>query len=429
MKRRTFLLCSGLAFVVAGAAVAQDWPQWRGPNRDGRTIGFDVPAAWPKELTQKWRVEVGEGVSTPALVGTRLYVFSRQDGQEVTRCLDAATGKELWQDAYQAAGASGPASRFSGPRSSPTVAQGKVITLGVQGTLSCLDAASGKLLWRNDDFRGSVPRFNPSSSAVVVDGLCIAQLGGESNGVIVAYELASGSEKWRWTGDCPAYGSPMPITIGDLKAVLAPTDKNMVVVGVSDGKLLWQIPYTQGRYNAATPIVDGQTIIYAGPERGMTAAKLERQGDKLTSEELWTNADNSVQFNTPVLKDGFVFGLSTLNSLFCLNAENGQTAWNAPLVANATGEARQESGGRVAEGDEEEGEAEEEGTAPLLTPAEVLLALTPAAELVVLEPSGTEFRKLASYKVAAAGTYAHPVAVGNKLYVQDQEAVTLWAIE
>ncbi len=429
MKRTTFLLCSGLAFLVAGAAVAQDWPQWRGPNRDGRTIGFDVPAAWPKELTQKWRVEVGEGVSTPALVGNRLYVFSRQDGQEVTRCLDAATGKEVWRDAYQAAGASGPASRFSGPRSSPTVAQGKVITLGVQGTLSCLDAASGNLLWRNNDFRGSVPRFNPSSSPVVVDGLCIAQLGGDSNGVIVACELASGSEKWRWTGDCPAYGSPMPITIGDLKAVLAPTNENMVVVGVSDGKLLWRIPYTQGRYNAATPIVDGQTIIYAGPERGMTAAKLERQGDKLTSEELWTNADNSVQFNTPVLKDGLIFGLSTLNSLFCLSAENGQTAWNAPLVANATGEAKQESGGRGRGGRRGRGGGGGGGYGSVVDAGPVLLALTPAGELVVLEPSGMEFRKLASYKVAAAGTYAHPVAAGNRLYVQDQEAVTLWTIE
>lgn len=428
MKRKTFLLCSCMAFAMAGASIAQDWPQWRGPNRDGRTAGFEAPAAWPAELTQKWRVDVGEGVATPALVEGKLYVFSRQDGQEVTRCLDAATGEEVWKDAYEAAGASGPASRFSGPRSSPTVAQGKVITLGVQGTLSCLDAGSGNVVWRNDDFRGSTPRFCTSSSPVVVDDLCIAQLGGDSDGVLVAYELSSGQEKWRWEGDCPAYASPMPITVGDVKAVLAPTDQYMVIVGMSDGKLLWQTPYRQGRYNAATPVVDGQTIIYAGPERGVTAMKLAKEGSEFASQELWTNADNSLQFNTPVLKNGLLFGLSNLSSVFCIRVENGQTAWNAPLVGDATPEVRPESTGRDRGGRRGRGGGGG-GYGSLVNTGPVLLALTPAAELVVCEVSDKEFRKLASYKVASEGTYAHPVAVGKSIFIQDQQAVTRWAIE
>ena len=108
------------ALLLAGSVVhAQDWPQWRGPNRDGKVTGFSAPAIWPKELTKKWNVTVGDGVATPALVGDKLFVFARQDGNEILRCLNASDGKELWSDSYAAAGSSGASRGFSGPRSSP----------------------------------------------------------------------------------------------------------------------------------------------------------------------------------------------------------------------------------------------------------------------------------------------------------------------
>src|SRR5262245_34852684 len=133
------LLRAGCLVVLISASLeSQDWPQWRGPNRDAKPADFKAPKAWPKELTQKWKVTVGDGVATPALVGDKVYVSSREEGNEVTRCLDVADGKELWQDKYESLGASGPASGFSGPRSSPAVTDGKVVTLGVRGVLSCL---------------------------------------------------------------------------------------------------------------------------------------------------------------------------------------------------------------------------------------------------------------------------------------------------
>src|SRR5881628_3585161 len=136
---RISLLLLSLVSVRADAA---DWPQWRGANRDAKAADFKAPKTWPKELTQKWKVTVGDGVATPALVGERLYVFSREAGNEVIRCLNAADGKEIWQDKYESLGASGAASSFSGPRSSPAMAQGKVVTVGVRGVISCLDAAN-----------------------------------------------------------------------------------------------------------------------------------------------------------------------------------------------------------------------------------------------------------------------------------------------
>jgi outer membrane protein assembly factor BamB len=239
-----------------------------GAQRDGRTTGFTAPDAWPQELTRGWQVTVGDGVSGPVLVGDRLYVFAREDGNEVTRCLAAQTGEELWQNKYAAQDASGAAARFPvpGPRSTPAVADGKVVTLGTQGVLSCLDADTGALVWRKDEFRGAVPQFYSSSSPIIANGLCIAQLGGRGRGGLIAYDLASGEEKWSWTDDAPAYASPVVTTVGDRQVVVFVSGNSLAAVGVGDGKSLWRSDYSQGRYNATTPVVDGQTLIYAGPD-------------------------------------------------------------------------------------------------------------------------------------------------------------------
>ena len=128
LSRSVLMGC--VIMIAVGCALGKDWPQWRGPNRDGQASGFTAPLKWPKELTQRWKTTVGLGDSTPALVGDKLYVFTRQGNEEVTLCLDASSGKELWKDKYAAEAATGPASRHPGPRSSPAVAEGKVVTLG-----------------------------------------------------------------------------------------------------------------------------------------------------------------------------------------------------------------------------------------------------------------------------------------------------------
>src|SRR5262249_30274463 len=152
---------------------------------------------WPKELKQKWKVTVGDGVGTPALVGDKLYVFTREGDSEITRCLEAESGKEVWTEKYDTAFKGGGDRGFPGPRSSPAVVEGKVVTLGVNGTLSCLDAASGKKLWRIET--GAFPMFHTSCSPVVVDKVVVVQFGGEQKGGIAAYNLADGTEKWKWT--------------------------------------------------------------------------------------------------------------------------------------------------------------------------------------------------------------------------------------
>lgn len=408
-------------------ASAQDWPQWRGEHRDGKAIGFKAPETWPRELAQKWKVTVGEGDAGPALAGERVFVFSRQDGQEVTRCLNATDGKELWQDKYEAPGWQGPDSGHAGPRSTPVIADGKVVTMGVLGKLSCLDAKSGGVLWRKDDYPGAWPRFHVAMSPLVFKQLCIALVGKPSEGGIVAYHLDRGEAAWKWTGDGPAYASPVLGKVDGTDVVVAMTDKKVVCLAAADGRLMWETPFApQGMaYNAATPILDGQTLIYCGQGRGTVAVKLARNGDAVTAAELWKNPDNAVQFNTPVLKDGFLYGLSARSEIVCLDATDGRTAWTAPLMPQEGGAEAPPAGGGGGRGGRMGRTA---GYGSIIDAGSVLLMVSPTMQLVVLKPDTTGCKEVARIKVADTPVFAHPAVSGNRLFLKDQDSLALWVV-
>lgn len=432
--RRSILAAALVLLLSASQGKAQDWPQWRGVHRDAHVTGFTPPATWPKELTEKWKVKVGNGVSTPALVGDKLYVFTREEGDEILRCLDANTGKQIWENKYAAQPATGPAGRFPGPRSSPTVIDGKVVTLGARGILSCLDAASGKLLWRKEEVKNAWPMFFVSSSPLVVNGTCIAQWGNDTDGGIVAYDLATGNEKWKWAGEGPAYGSLSEMNVDGVKLVFALTKAKMVAVNAADGKLVWETPFpvARGGYNACTPVVEGQTLIYDGSGRGATAVKFEKSGDKVTAKELWKNPDTavSVMYNTPVIKDGLLYGLSQGNELFCINMQTGKTAWTSPIGAAAAANAGKAPGGGGGGGQKGKGKGRGGmggggGYGSVVDAGAVLVALTPNAQLIVFKPSETAFTEVARVKVPGTLTYAYPILAGNRLFVKDEDSVEL----
>jgi len=185
------------------------------------------------------------------------------------------------------------------------------------------------------------------------------------------------------------------------------TEKNIVGISAADGKLLWQLPFVpvSRAYNSATPIVDGETVIYTGAGRGTKAVKIEKQGDGFTTKELWSNADLATQFNTPVLKDGLLFGLSNRNNFFCINAQTGRTAWTDST-----------SRGRG-------------GFGAIVDAGSCLLALPSDSELLVFKPSDKQYEELARYKVAETPTYAYPVVAGNRIFIKDEESVAMWIVE
>ena len=405
-KRTIGVIVACVILINAGGVFAQDWPQWRGPNRDGKVTGFTAPDTWPAAFVEKWKTTVGSGDGTPALMGGKLYVFARQDDDEVTLCLNASDGSQLWQDKYAAQAVTGAASRHPGPRSSPALAEGKVVTLGVGGVFSCLDAATGKVEWRKGPFPKVVPTFFTSMSPMIVEGTAIAHLGAKGNGAIIAYDLASGDERWRWDAEGPEYASPALLTVAGTKQVVTLTEQSIVGVGLSDGRLLWQLPFAPARraYNAATPIINGQTVIYTGAGRGTKAVRIEKQGDGFAAKELWSNPEVAPQYNTPVLKDGLLFGLSDRGNLFCINAESGQTAW---IDTAAHGR----------------------GFAAMLDAGSCLVALPSTSQLIAFKPTGSEYQELAVIKVSDTPTYAYPVIAGDRIFVKDQDAVTMWAME
>jgi outer membrane protein assembly factor BamB len=394
------VLAGCVVLLGATCACAEDWPQWRGPHRDNKVAGFTAPQTWPKELTRQWSAKVGAGDSSPVLVGNKVYAFGRQNGDEVILCLGAASGEIKWQDKYKAKPATPPAGGIhAGPRSTPAVAEGKVCTYGVRGALSCLDAATGKVVWRKEP--QGYPRFFAASSPLIVDGKCIVYAG-----ALTAFDLASGDVKWTWGGEGPAYGSPVLMTVGGVKQVVTPTARSLVGVNVSDGKLLWQVPF-RGKYNSATPVIDGQTVIYSNPGGGTAAYQVEKKGDGFAAAPLWKMPLAASQYNTPVLKDGLLFGLTAAgrgaSTLFCMDARTGDVHWRDATRRGDCG--------------------------TILDAGPVLLALTSNSVLFAFEPSGKGFKEVTHYRVADAPTWAAPIVAGNRVFVKGGDTLMLWKIE
>jgi outer membrane protein assembly factor BamB len=392
-----------LLFIGTMTNQAQDWPQWRGVNRDGKVTGFVAPQTWPQQFNQVWKVTVGVGNSGPALVGNRIYVFARQSDNEVLQCFDASTGNKIWQsEGYPAAAITGPAAPHPGPRCSVTVAEGKVITIGVWGDVACFDATSGKLLWRNEDYKGKVPPFGQSMSPLVTSGICYAHLGGPQTGTFVAFDLKTGAIKWKVEGDGPAYGSPVLLTVDGSKHIVFQALTKLVGFDLADGRQLWELatPVGTGRVqNSTSPVADQNKIYYTGLNNGVNAIEIRKEGSTFSVNKLWTNPDFSTGYNTPVLKDGFLYGISAQSKLFCINANNGQTAWRDETIYQTFGS--------------------------LIDAGNVIIALTSNSMFLVIKPDGQQFTLLASIKIPEKSTYAHPILSGNKIYIEDLDSLTM----
>lgn len=276
------------AVVAATLAVhAQDWPQWRGPDRDGVIAAFTPPAAWPGRLTRRWQVEVGTGYATPLVVGERVFTFTRQGDEEVLRAMDAATGRRLWRAAYPAVFAMNPATRQHGPgpKSTPTFADGRIFTLGMTGVVFAFDAREGHVLWQAPA-PPVQPQYHTAMSPVAEGNLVIVHVGGQDNGALTAFDVASGRIAWRWTGDGPACGSPMVATLGGTRQVITFTQRNFVGVSLADGALLWRRPYTTpATTTAQTPVVHEDLVIESGRANGITAFRPTRAGRTIFSLE------------------------------------------------------------------------------------------------------------------------------------------------
>jgi outer membrane protein assembly factor BamB len=405
--KKANLIISVIATLIIFSSVdsfSQDWPQWRGIGRDSKVTGFKAPSAWPAELKQEWKVTVGFGDATPVLAGNKIYLNTRQGNDEVILCLDAATGKELWKNQYPSTAVTGPSGSHPGPRSTPSVANGKIVTFGASAILSCLDASTGKVVWRRENPTNAVPMFYTGMSPLIVDNLCIAHIGTKDNGEVIALDLSTGSEKWKWAGDGPAYSSPSVMMIDGKKHLIVQTENNLMALNLADGKLLWKVatPVQQRFYNCVSPYIDGQTIYYSGQGTGMKAIKVEKSGNEYVTKEIWSNPAVGAKWNTPVLKDGFLYGFTDQKRIYCLNAATGQTAW----IDNAVNS----------------------DFATIVDCGSVIIGLPSTSNLIVFKPESASYTEIVKYKVSDTPIYSFPVVAGNLIYIKDAESLILYKI-
>jgi outer membrane protein assembly factor BamB len=391
---------------------ALSWPQWRGPNRDGYVGGFSAPRAWPKALKEEWKVSVGMGHASPLVLEGKAYVFARQGEMEVLTCLDAASGKVLWKSephavAYEMNPAAG--GHGKGPKSTPVAAGGKIFTLGITGVLSAHDARTGKLAWRKDfskQYPNTSPLYGTAMSPLVEKNLLIAHVGGHDGGALTAFDTETGAVKWAYEADGPAYSSPIVATLAGERQVVTFTQKELVGVALTTGKLLWKLP-AKSAYdtNSVTPVSYKDTIIFSHEGQGIVAVRPVRQGAGITAQQVWRNPENELYMNSPVMQGNLLFGMSARKKgqFFCLDAETGKTLWQGP--------------GRAGE------------NASMLNLAGTLLLLTNDANLFVLPASAKEYVPVAQYTVASSPTWAHPAIVsGSRILIKDETSLALLSI-
>ena len=401
-----------VACAVLGAGLtaqnrAGDWPQFRGPGRDGVVASFAPPASWPDRLTRKWKVEVGLGYATPVLVGDRVYMFSRQGEDEVLAAHDAASGTRIWTYKYAAPFTISPAAarHEKGPKSTPTFADGRLFILGMSGIVTAVDAATGKQVWQKAATQPQ-PLYHTGMSPLVDRGLAIVHVGGHNQGALTAFDTRTGMVRWHWDGDGPAYGSPMAVDVDGTRQIVTFTQENIVGVSAATGELLWKRPFsTPFTQNAITPILYNQTVIASGLDQGVSAFRIVKKGAAWATENVWENAQVSLYMANGVIVNDTLVSLSHKNSgqFFALDAKTGRTLWtSAPRQAQ---------------------------NAAIVRAGDILLILKDDGDLVVARSGAKGLEPIRTYTVADSATWAAPAISGERIFVKDVSSLALWTLK
>jgi outer membrane protein assembly factor BamB len=402
---------SSFIFVFLTATVtatAQEWTQWRGPGRDGSVTSKYVPAVWPQSLQRAWRVEIGEGYSSPVVAGGRAFVHGRRDPEEIVASINLADGKVLWEQKYQAAFKKNQyaVSMAKGPNATPLVAGNRLFTLGVTGVLNAWDTATGKLLW-SKDFSSVIDTSQlfcgTAASPLLVNGRLVVQVGSDIHGgQILALNPATGAMEWGWKGPGPGYASPVVIDMGASQQIVSMTEGSIVGLDGKTGKELWSVAFPdEWHENIATPLWTGTHLIVSGTRQGTHAYVLTKNADKWQATEAWKNPDIAMYLSSPVFGDGLIYGHSSKKKgqFFAIDAKTGAVRW--------TTEGR-----------------EGEHASVLLTPQHVVF-LTNGADLIVVKRATPAFTVERRYEVAETSTFAMPVLLGSNILVRDATGLML----
>jgi outer membrane protein assembly factor BamB len=393
---------------VAPAAQAQPalepatpaaWPGFRGPDRDGPVRGVRIATDWtaspPVEL---WRKKVGPGWSSFAVRGDLVYTQEQRGEDEIVASYRLANGEPVWRHRDPA--------RFwesnggAGPRGTPTLAGGRVYTLGGTGLVNALDAATGAVAWSRDaaaDTGAKTPMWGFSGSPLVIDDLVVVA----ASGALVAYEKGTGTPRWTGPVRGPSYSSPQLATIGGVRQVLLMSGAGIASVAPADGTLLWQHEWKG--YPIVQPALtdEGDVLIAANESSGTRRLAVALGAGGWTATERWTSNGLKPYFNDFVVHEGHAYGFDG-RILSCIDLADGQRKWKGGRYGN--------------------------GQLVLLPDQDLLLVLSEEGELALVNATTDGFKELARFPAIQGKTWNHPVLAGDTLLVRNGEEMAAFRL-
>ncbi len=391
------------SLLVVANAMAGDWPQYRGANLDGSTRE-KITQQWPQDGPRViWKADLGPSFGSFAVSGGSAFCFIQRkvDGEdrEVAIALDAVTGKESW--AVTLGKATFDRQGGDGPRSTPTVDDGRVYFLGAYQILSCLDTKTGKQVWQHDlvkEFDGRVIKWNNAASPLLEGKLIFVNAGGAGQAMI-AFDKVTGNVVWKGQDDMPTHATPTLATIHGVRQVIFLTQTGLASVAPEDGRVLWRHPYKFQTSTASSPVVSGD-IVYcsAAYNVGAGAVRVVKDGATFSATELWRKQGELMNhWTTPVCKDGYLYGIYGTGKtagapLKCIEIATGKEMWS-----------REGFGG---------------GGATVLVGGNVLVQCD-RGPLVLVEASPKEYRELTRCQPFGGQCWTMPVVSGGKIFARN----------
>ena len=393
----------GAARRLPDAAGPKDWPAFRGPLRNGRLPGQTISADWSTPPEEVWRRPVGLGWSSFCAVGGFLFTQEQRGEDETVVCYDADTGDEVW---VQAMPVYFEDIMGAGPRATPSFSDGKLYTYSVTGILQCLDAATGKVLWKVDarkETGAKPPQWGYASSPLVLDDIVlIFASGGEGKGV-AAYDRETGEPAWTGGDGKHGYSSVQLSEIGGVPQLLISSNLGLQSLEPETGDLLWEHRWkTSSNPRVVQPLVLDERHVLLGTAGGQGTRRLrvEQAEGQWRVTELWTSRKFRPYFNDFIVHDGHCYGFDG-NRLACIDVETGEQRWRG-----------ERCGGQLL----------------FLEDMAMLLVLTEKGKVMLVKAEPGALEKVAEFSAIEGKTWNHPIIHEGRLYVRNSTEAACFAL-
>jgi outer membrane protein assembly factor BamB len=394
---KTMMIAAVVVFSLSEvAAQSADWPQWRGPNRDGISKDTGLLKQWPENGPPLvWKTTgAGNGYSSLAIAGSRLFTMGVRGGREYVLAFDVATGKEIWATPN---GSVFNNDKGDGPRGTPTIDGNRLFALGGNGDLSCIETEAGRVVWTLNilqKFGGSNPRWGISESPLVIGEKVLVNAGGP-NASLVALNKKDGSVIWKTQSDPAGYSSAMPVQIGGTTQIVFFTDRRAVGVDLKDGQFLWSYPRASNKTaNVATPVVRGNRV-FLSSDYGTGAGLIEIKDDG-SAQEVYFTREMRNHHSSSILIGDYLYGFSS-GILTAMRFDTGAVAWRDRSVGK----------GSLAYADGQ------------------LYALSENGVVGLIDATPTGYVERGRFRIPqdSLPTWTHPVVAGGRLYLRDQNTI------